>query len=141
QSRQAVAGGAVRAVTGGRLRQDRKKTSREAGRAGAGLPRPGAARLVGFPPGCTPMRGLVNSTYKVVRRIVVAVVGTTVLLLGVIMLVTPGPAFLVIPAGLAILGLEFAWARYWLRKARRTISSQAAKLRSNGVERRRGNGG
>lgn len=86
------------------------------------------------------MNSLVNLTYKVVRRIVVAVVGTTVLLLGVIMLVTPGPALLVIPAGLAILGLEFAWARYWLRRARRTISSQAAKIRANGAERRRGNG-
>ncbi|HET6629220.1 MAG TPA: PGPGW domain-containing protein [Woeseiaceae bacterium] len=78
-----------------------------------------------------------NLTYKVVRRIVVAVVGTTVLLLGIVMLVTPGPALVVIPAGLAILGLEFAWARYWLRKARRTISSQTAKIRGNGAEKHR----
>jgi tellurite resistance protein TerC len=85
------------------------------------------------------MKRFFNLTYKVVRRIVIAVVGTTVLLLGVIMLVTPGPAFLLIPAGLAILGLEFAWARYWLRRARQTISSQTAKLRANGAERHRGN--
>jgi tellurite resistance protein TerC len=83
------------------------------------------------------MTSLMNLTYKVVRRIVVAVVGTTVLLLGVVMLVTPGPAFVVIPAGLAILGLEFAWARYWLRKARRTISSQTAKIRGNDAEKHR----
>ncbi len=87
------------------------------------------------------MNSLMNVTYKVVRRIVVAVVGTTVLLLGVVMIVTPGPALVVIPAGLAILGLEFAWARYWLRKARRTISSQTARVRGNGAEKRRGNSG
>ena len=83
------------------------------------------------------MTNLVNLTYKVVRRIVVAVVGTTVLLLGIIMIVTPGPAFVLIPAGLAILGIEFAWARYWLRKARRTISSQSAKIRGDEAEKHR----
>lgn len=83
------------------------------------------------------MTNLVNLTYKVVRRIVVAVVGTTVLLLGIVMIVTPGPAFVLIPAGLAILGIEFAWARYWLRKARRTISSQSAKIRGDEAEKRR----
>ena len=45
----------------------------------------------------------------------IKVVGGTVVLVGLVMLVTPGPAFLVIPAGLAILALEFAFARRWLR--------------------------
>ena len=86
------------------------------------------------------MNGLVGVTYKVARRIAIAIVGFTVLLLGVIMIVTPGPAFIMIPGGLAILGLEFAWARHWLKKARRTISNQAAKARYNQVEKRRNNG-
>lgn len=64
-------------------------------------------------------------TYKTARRIVVAIVGGTVLLVGVAMIVLPGPATLVIPAGLAILAIEFAWARRWLRRvklqARQTI--------------------
>ena len=63
-------------------------------------------------------------TYKAARRIVIGVVGATVLLLGVIMLVTPGPALVVIPVGLAILSLEFAWARAWLKKLRRSISNR-----------------
>ncbi len=54
-------------------------------------------------------------TYRNARRIVVAVIGGTVLLVGVALIFLPGPAFLVIPAGLAILGIEFAWARRWLR--------------------------
>ena len=65
----------------------------------------------------------VHFTYKAARRIVVGVVGITVLLIGVIMLVTPGPALVVIPVGLAILSIEFAWARHWLRRLRESISS------------------
>jgi tellurite resistance protein TerC len=49
-------------------------------------------------------------TYKWARRIAIAVVGFTVLCVGFAMIVLPGPAFIVIPAGLGILALEFAWA-------------------------------
>jgi tellurite resistance protein TerC len=56
--------------------------------------------------------------YRTARKIVVAVVGGSIVALGVALLVLPGPAFLVIPVGLAILSLEFAWARRWLRKVR-----------------------
>ena len=38
------------------------------------------------------------------------------------MLVLPGPAMLVIPAGLAILSLEFSWAARVLRKAKSLAS-------------------
>ena len=55
---------------------------------------------------------------KIVRRIIVSVVGATVLLIGIALLVLPGPAFIVIPIGLAILATEYAWARHWLRKVR-----------------------
>lgn len=55
---------------------------------------------------------------RVARKVVIAALGGSVLAVGVAMLVLPGPAFVVIPAGLAILGLEFAWARHWLRRAR-----------------------
>ena len=49
---------------------------------------------------------VVHFTYKTGRRIVVAVAGVTVLLIGVVMIITPGPAFIVIPIGLAILSIE-----------------------------------
>ncbi len=57
-------------------------------------------------------------TYKWARRIAVALVGFTVLGIGIALIVLPGPALVVIPLGLAILGVEFAWARAWLRKVR-----------------------
>ncbi len=65
-----------------------------------------------------------------VRKVVVGALGGSVLLVGIIMIVAPGPAFVVIPAGLAILATEFAWARRLLRKARERardmLSRQAA---------------
>jgi tellurite resistance protein TerC len=60
---------------------------------------------------------------KIARRVIVAVVGATVLLIGVALLVLPGPAFIVIPIGLAILATEYAWARRWLKKIRRMASN------------------
>ena len=59
---------------------------------------------------------------KVVRRVIVSVVGATVVLIGIALLVLPGPAFVVIPVGLAILATEYAWARRWLRKVRQVAS-------------------
>jgi tellurite resistance protein TerC len=55
---------------------------------------------------------------KWLRRGIVAVIGFTVLLVGVAMIVLPGPAFLVIPLGLAILATEFVWAATLLNKAK-----------------------
>jgi uncharacterized protein (TIGR02611 family) len=50
-------------------------------------------------------------------RIGFGVVGALVLLGGVIMLVTPGPAFVLIPIGLAMLSLEFVWAEQLLERS------------------------
>ena len=55
---------------------------------------------------------------KWVRRLVVGVIGFTVLAVGVAMVVLPGPAFIVIPLGLAILATEFVWAKALLDKAK-----------------------
>ena len=59
-------------------------------------------------------------TYTWARRCTIALLGSTVIVIGVLMIVLPGPAFIVIPAGLAILGLEFAFARRWLKQLRTT---------------------
>lgn len=83
------------------------------------------------------MNATFHLTYRIARRIVIALVGSTVLLVGIIMLVTPGPAFVVIPIGLAILGLEFAWARRWLQKVRERISDTASRARGQRAERHR----
>lgn len=80
------------------------------------------------------MNPTVELTYRTARRIAIAVVGSTVLLVGIIMIVAPGPAIVVIPVGLAILGLEFAWAKFWLSRLRKSLSSQGAKQRAEYAE-------
>jgi uncharacterized protein (TIGR02611 family) len=50
-------------------------------------------------------------------RLVFALAGAIVLLGGLVMLVTPGPAFVLIPIGLAMLSLEFVWAEKMLEHA------------------------
>lgn len=76
-------------------------------------------------------------TYKAARRIVIGLVGLTVLLIGVVMIVTPGPALIVIPVGLAILSIEFAWARVWLKHLRESISNRNSNAHNNRVEQHR----
>lgn len=52
----------------------------------------------------------------VIRKLIYSVVGLTVVLIGIAMIVLPGPAFVVIPLGLAILASEYAWARRIIRR-------------------------
>ena len=59
-----------------------------------------------------------NIAYRIARRIAITVVGFTVLLVGIAMIALPGPAVVVIPIGLGILSLEYAWARRWLNKVK-----------------------
>lgn len=63
-------------------------------------------------------------SYQVARRIVVAVIGGTILLGGFVMLVTPGPGLALVVLGLAILAIEFAWARLWLAKVRHSVTPE-----------------
>ena len=58
------------------------------------------------------------------RGVIIGVVGSTILVIGVVMMVLPGPAFIVIPIGLGILATEFAWAKRLLRKVEGKILGQ-----------------
>jgi tellurite resistance protein TerC len=83
------------------------------------------------------MNDTARITYEIARRIAILVVGSTVLAVGIVMIVAPGPAIVVIPVGLAILGVEFAWAKIWLRKLRESISNHGARRRNQRVENHR----
>jgi len=61
------------------------------------------------------------SSYQRARRFMRLVIGGTILAVGVLLLVLPGPAFVVIPLGLAILAGEFIWARVLLRRVKHHI--------------------
>jgi len=69
---------------------------------------------------------------KLLRRILIGLVGGSVLLIGIVMIVLPAPSILVIPAGLAILAIEFVWARHWLKKFRGFISKKESRPSEDG---------
>src|SRR5688572_19909235 len=74
-------------------------------------------------------------TYKIAKRIAIGIVGGTVLVLGIVMMVTPGPGIAGIAAGLGILAIEFAWARIWLKKIKAKSKEMAQNImqRTNGA--------
>jgi Putative transmembrane protein (PGPGW) len=55
------------------------------------------------------------------RKLIIALIGGTVLVIGVALIVLPGPAFIVIPIGLTILATEFAWAQRAVTRARAMV--------------------
>jgi tellurite resistance protein TerC len=60
-----------------------------------------------------------HGSYRMAKRIAIGIVGGSVLIAGVILAVMPIlPGWPAIFVGLGILGLEFAWARVWLKKAK-----------------------
>jgi len=69
------------------------------------------------------------------RRIMIGVAGTIVLLVGLAMVVLPGPAIVVIPLGVAILATEFVFARRWFVGGRRKVRpwARAGKQRARNV--------
>jgi uncharacterized protein (TIGR02611 family) len=72
-------------------------------------------------------------------KLVVTLVGSAVLVAGLIMMVTPGPGLLGIVAGLAILATEWDWADRWLTSARDRLEDAraAASAMDPRVRRRR----
>ena len=80
-----------------------------------------------------------NRAMSATTKLVVTLVGSTVLAAGLVMMVTPGPGLLGIVAGLAILATEWDWADRWLTTARRKLHEArlAADAMDPRVRRRR----
>lgn len=68
--------------------------------------------------------------YRTARLIVVCVVGATLMLAGIVMLITPGPGWAAIAAALAVLSIEFAWARRWLLEVKKRSKQAVSMVRS-----------
>lgn len=67
---------------------------------------------------------MLHWTLRKARQLVVGIVGCTVVLIGIIMIFTPGPAVVVIPLGLGILATEFLWARTLLQQVKLYIEKR-----------------
>ena len=75
------------------------------------------------------MKRLARPGARAVRRLVVGLAGGAIVAVGLLLIVTPGPALLVIPAGLGVLALEFDAPRRsgqrlaaWFREQRERLS-------------------
>ena len=66
--------------------------------------------------------------WPIARKIVVAVIGGTVVLFGIALLVLPGPGSVVIPIGLLIMASEFAWARWLLHRGKKIVKKTKSKM-------------
>jgi len=66
-------------------------------------------------------------TMQQAKRFVKIVIGFTLLLAGVAMLLTPGPGWVMIALGLAVLAAEFVWARRLLER----LKAQSVKIRNS----------
>lgn len=64
------------------------------------------------------------------RKAVILVFGTTIILIGLAMIILPGPAIVVIPCGVAVLALEFVWAKRLLNRIQETFSSLVSQADS-----------
>ncbi|HEX6421933.1 MAG TPA: PGPGW domain-containing protein [Acidimicrobiales bacterium] len=70
-----------------------------------------------------PIGTLLRFIWRSSRRAAVFMVGITLLAVGFVMFVTPGPGIVLVVAGLAVLATEFAWAEHLLD----TAKEQAAR--------------
>lgn len=75
-------------------------------------------------PGNSLIQRIAGRGLRYAKRVVIGVIGGTVLLLGIALIFLPGPAFIVIPIGLTILATEFVWAKRLLRRAKEMFNSK-----------------
>ena len=77
-----------------------------------------------------------STAYLYGRKIAIGLIGSAVTLVGIAMLALPGPGILVVLLGLAILAVEFAWARAVQRRVRDESARTAARTRARARLRR-----
>jgi uncharacterized membrane protein YbaN (DUF454 family) len=77
----------------------------------------------------TDSRGSAVITVNWPKRLMLTILGGALLLIGILMIFLPGPAFVFVPAGLALLALEYEFARRWLLGVRRWLSEHARNRR------------
>jgi tellurite resistance protein TerC len=75
------------------------------------------------------VRRLTRSGTRTAKRLLIGLVGGAIVALGLLLVVTPGPALLVIPAGLGVLALEFDTPRRWRERLVRWIREQRERRR------------
>ncbi len=71
---------------------------------------------------------MVDFIFRHTKRFAIGLIGGTVVIVGFMFFVLPGPGFLFVIIGLAILATEFAWAKGLLHKAKLKYDAAKAKV-------------
>jgi uncharacterized membrane protein YqgA involved in biofilm formation len=64
---------------------------------------------------------------RLIKKTVITVLGVIIVLIGLVFIVLPGPAVLIIPLGLALLATEYPLAEKWLKKFQQMLSRSARR--------------
>lgn len=72
-----------------------------------------------------------QALYKHLKKLIVLIVGLTIVMIGVALLVLPGPGLVTIVLGLGILSLEFVWAKHLFKKAKTYSKDQFERIQKN----------
>lgn len=81
--------------------------------------------------------GPIITSIKQVKRLITIVIGFTILLLGIALLVLPGPGIITAMLGLTILGTEFVWARNLYKRFQSSANNIKNSIFNNNVESRK----
>ena len=65
---------------------------------------------------------LLKASFRQAQKAVILLLGSSVLIIGIGILVLPGPVFIMIPLAVLILVMEIVWAGRWLRRIRDEIA-------------------
>lgn len=64
---------------------------------------------------------------KKLKRTARTILGFVCLFIGIVFMLLPGPAVIFLPLGLALLSVEYAWAKVWLKRTQRYFRLAAIK--------------
>lgn len=71
---------------------------------------------------------MIHYTFRLIWKTLVFVLGAIVIAVGLIMIPVPGPGWPIVILGIAILAVEFAWAKIWLRIIKKELSDATTKV-------------
>jgi uncharacterized protein (TIGR02611 family) len=87
-----------------------------------------------------PLRVTIGFIMRNGKRMLVTAAGMVLLLVGLVMMVTPGPGILLILAGLAVLASEYVWAQRMLNYARQKAEQAKDRMLRRGPDDSKGEG-
>ncbi|HMQ11236.1 MAG TPA: PGPGW domain-containing protein [Oligoflexia bacterium] len=71
-----------------------------------------------------------QALYTHLKKLIVFIVGLTIIIIGIALLVLPGPGLVTIAVGLGVLSLEFVWAKHLFKKMKAYSKDQLDSLQN-----------